>query len=128
MSDTRREGSDGGRADEGGSDGPLLPWQAALKRHLATLSADDVEALHTGAVMSLDHATRSRSLTIAEIARLSALASYLAPRVARRSGGGEPGDVATEDALLFGLLAGYQLAAGEAAAQEPDLFAGPLSP
>src|SRR5690349_21794335 len=113
MSDTPSGAMDGDRSDDAGSNGPLLPWQAALKRHLASLSADEVEALHTGAVMSLDHATRSRSLTIAEIARLSALASYLAPRVSRRSGGGEPGEVATEDALLFGLLAGYQLAAGE---------------
>jgi hypothetical protein len=123
----------GGRGDRNQDEGPgagrgaeLLPWQAALQRHLAALDADEVERLHVEALRSLDRATRARSLTIEEIARLSALADYLAPRVGRRQSGGEESafpPVSVEDAVLFGLMAGYQLAAGESAPQEPDPFA-----
>lgn len=126
MSDERRRDADTGSTGDGAGRRALLPWQAALQRHLAALSADQLERLHVEALRSLDRATRARSLTIDEIARLSALAAYLAPRVARRQAGGEDTDqpaVPTEDAVMFGLMAGYQLATGEAVPQEPDPFA-----
>lgn len=110
------------RPAEGGA-AELLPWQAALQRHLAALNAEEIERLHVEALRSLDRATRARSLTIEEIARLSALADYLAPRVARRQGGGDESAVPVVDAVMFGLMAGYQLAAGETVPQEPEPFA-----
>ncbi len=125
MSEERRRSGDESPAGDGAGSPALLPWQAALQRHLAALSADEVERLHVEALRSLDRATRARSLTIEEIARLSALAAYLAPRVNRRRAGGEETAqpvATTEEAVMFGLMAGYQLAVGEAVPKEPDPF------
>ncbi|HLZ71254.1 MAG TPA: hypothetical protein VKV26_15235 [Dehalococcoidia bacterium] len=107
-----------GDANGGGAPG-MLPWQRRLSEHLAGLSAAQTEALHADAVSRLDRAARARPLTLAETATLSALAAYLAPRVARRS----DGKPAIDEAVLFGLMAGYQLAIGEQSPLEPDPFA-----
>lgn len=109
----------GGRTNDAGAPVPAA-WQQALQAYLAALSPDETDALHARAVHSLDRATRARALEVAEIARLSALVSYLAPRVERQTGM-QPAP--TEAALMMGLLAGYQLAAGEALPQPPDPFA-----
>lgn len=111
--------ANGDRPYERGA-GPASNWQAGLQTYLAALSQDETDALHARAIHALDRATRARTLETAEIARLSALAGYLAPRVERQAGT-QPAP--TELALMMGLLAGYQLAAGEAMPQEPDPFA-----
>ncbi|GEM_PF-2487965 len=98
----------------------ILPWQRRLGEFLAGLSLAETERLHADAVSRLDRATRARPLTLAETATLSALAAYLAPRVERR-GDGKP---AIDEAVLFGLMAGYQLAIGEQMPPEADPFAG----
>ena len=97
-----------------------LSWQEALGRHLAALSTDELDALRGNAIRGLDRATRARPLDLSELARLSALADYLAPRVEKRAGGDPP---TIEQAIMFGLIAGYQLAVGDQAPQEPDPFA-----
>lgn len=96
-----------------------LPWQRRLGEHLAGLSEAERERLHAEAISRLDRATRARPLTLEETVTLSALAAYLAPRIERR-GNGRP---ALDEAVLFGLMAGYQLAAGEQLPPEPDPFA-----
>ena len=106
-------------ASRDGGPAGALPWQRRLSEYLAGLSEAETERLHADAVSRLDRATRARPLTLEETATLSALAAYLSPRIERR-GDGTP---ATDEAVLFGLMAGYQLAAGEQLPPEPDPFA-----
>lgn len=94
-------------------------WQSALQRYLDALTPAEREALYARALRSLDRATQARRLELPELARLSALAGYLAPRVERQTGA-QPAP--TEMAVLMGLIAGYQLAVGEAAPQQPGPF------
>ncbi len=110
-------------ANDTPADGPIgrnETWQSALQRYFNRLTSDEAAELRAGAVHDLDRATRARRLEIAEIARLSALADYLTPRIEKREGA-EPPTIA--EGVLMGLMAGYQLAVGEAASQEPDPFA-----
>jgi len=105
-----------------GSDAARTPgqtWQAALRAHLDALSEDETDALRADAIRRLDHGARVRRLALVELARLSALAEYLTPRIARRAGE-EPPTMA--EAVLMGLMAGYQVALGEQTPTEPDLF------
>jgi hypothetical protein len=101
-------------------DGQAETWQAALRRYFASLTTDEADRLRAGAVQGLDLATRARQLQIREIARLSALADYLVPRIEKREGTERP---TLAEGVLMGLMAGYQLAVGEATPQEPDPFA-----
>jgi|SRR5579875_1007658 len=94
-------------------------WQGALQRYLDALTPAEREALYARALRSLDRATRARRLELPELARLSALSQYLAPRVERQAGT-QPAP--TELAVLMGLIAGYQLAVGETAPQESSPF------
>ena len=94
-------------------------WQAALQRYLDALSPAEREDLHARALRSLDRATRARRLELPELARLSALSRYLTPRVERQTGATP---APTEAAVMIGLIAGYQLAAGEAEPPVPDPF------
>jgi len=94
-------------------------WQTALRRHFDRLTTVEAEQLRASAVRSLDRATRARQLEVTEIARLSALADYLAPRIERRQG---PTPPTIAEGVLLGLMAGYQLAVGEQAPQERDPF------
>ncbi|HEY7294860.1 MAG TPA: hypothetical protein VH916_07445 [Dehalococcoidia bacterium] len=112
--------NDAARNTNGDEPSDMLPWQRRLSDYLARLSSEEIEHLHADAVSRLDRATRARQLTLEETATLSALAAYLAPRVARRS----DGTPAIDEAVLFGLMAGYQLAVGEQLPHEPDPFAG----
>ena len=102
-----------------GADAGSGGWRAALSRYLDALSPEEREELHARALRSLDRATRARRLEIAELARLSALSRYLTPRVERQTGA-QPAP--TEAALLMGLIAGYQLALGEAEPPTLDPF------
>jgi hypothetical protein len=102
-----------------GSDPDASGWQAALQRYLDGLSPAEREDLHARALRSLDRATRARRLELPELARLSALSRYLTPRIERQTGA-QPAP--TEAAVLMGLIAGYQLAAGEAEPLAPDPF------
>ena len=96
-------------------------WQSSLRRYFERLSPDEAARLRADAVRGLDRATRARTLEVAEIARLSALADYLAPRIERREGAHPP---TFAEAVLIGLMAGYQLAVGEQVPAEPDPFDG----
>ena len=102
-----------------GSDADAGGWQAALQRYMDALSPVEREELHARALRSLDRATRARRLELPELARLSALSRYLTPRIERQTGA-QPAP--TEAALLMGLIAGYQLAAGEGEPLAPDPF------
>src|SRR5579872_5103906 len=82
-------------------------WQEALRRYVASLTDDQAEQLRSDAVRELDRATLSRQLHVEELARLSALADYLAPRVEKRQGAAPP---TMAEGVLMGLIAGYQLA------------------
>ena len=108
-----------GDAPAGGPVDRSETWQSALQRYFNRLTSDEAAELRAGAVRGLDRATRARRLEIAEIARLSALADYLTPRIEKREGNLPP---TIAEGVLMGLMAGYQLAVGEAAPQEPDPF------
>ncbi len=113
----------GSNSDRNGAhpaNGQTATWQAELRRYFAALTLDEAAQLRAGAVHGLDRATRARQLQIAEIARLSALADYLVPRIEKRESGERP---TLAEGVLMGMMAGYQLAVGEAAPQEPDPFA-----
>lgn len=94
-------------------------WQSALQRYFEGLSPDEAARLRANAVRGLDRATRARRLEVAELARLSALADYLTPRIERREGAHPP---TLAEGVLMGLMAGYQLAIGEQMPGEPDPF------
>lgn len=100
---------------------PRPTWQERLRAHLDALSEDETDALRGDAIRRLDHGARVRRLELAELARLSALAEYLTPRIERRAGEQPP---TMAEAVLMGLMAGYQLAVGEQAPPEPDPFGG----
>jgi len=87
---------------------------------VAGLGVEERERMRANSVRSLDRATRVRPLETVELARLSALADYLAQRIERRLGF-DSGSLA--EPLMLGLMAGYQLAAGEPLLDEPDPFA-----
>jgi hypothetical protein len=106
------DGSD--KLDESGD------WRERLGAFRGGLSADEVEALAAESLSALDRAARVRPIATAELARLSALAGYLTPRIERRANGLP---VETNDVMLMGLIAGYQLATGEQTPGEPDPFA-----
>jgi hypothetical protein len=99
---------------------PGSNWQEALQRYFDALSEDERDRLRARTLRALDRATGARPLRTAELARLSALADYLAPRIARRL---EPGADGMPEAVMLGLMAGYQLALGDHMPQEPDPFA-----
>ena len=96
-----------------------LRWQSALQRYFEGLSPDEAAQLRAEAVKRLDRATRARRLEVDELARLSALADYLAPRIERREGAQPP---TLAEGVLIGLMAGYQLSVGEQAGLETDPF------
>ncbi|SRR5579883_2216413 len=102
------------------SNGAAPAWQAELEAYVAAMPEDERERMRASTLRALDRATQSRPLQVDELARLSALADYLAPRIERRLG-------ATEGSLnqpvMLGLMAGYQLALGDSLPLEPDPFA-----
>jgi hypothetical protein len=84
-------------------------WRDTVRRFWDAMSPDEADQFRAAALVALDEATRRRQLSPSELARLSALAEYIAARLDRRD---DP-PVETREAVLYGLLAGYQLAAGE---------------
>ncbi len=83
-------------------------WREAVQAYWDGMSAEEADGFRAAALVALDQATRRRTLSSAELARLTALAEYIGARLDRRD---DP-PVATREAVLYGLLAGYQLAAG----------------
>lgn len=81
-------------------------WLERVEQFWEAMGAEEAEEFRAAALIALDEATRRRELTAAELARLSALGEYLANRLARRQ---EDAPLALQEALLYGLLAGYQL-------------------
>jgi hypothetical protein len=98
--------------------GPL-PWQHALRDYTAALGQAERDRLQANAIRALDRATRAAPLETADLARLGALSEYLAPRIERRLGL-EAGSL--NEPVMLGLMAGFQLALGEAAGLESDPF------
>lgn len=86
-----------------------LDWREAAAAYFDAMSPEEAEEFRASALIALDEATRRRELASPELARLTVLADYLASRLSRRE---EDGSLSTREAILFGLLAGYQLAAG----------------
>lgn len=81
-------------------------WREVVEQFWSEMSAEEAEEFRAASVMALDDASRRRELIPAELARLTALAEYLANRLGRRS---EDQSLDTREAIFFGLLAGYQL-------------------
>jgi hypothetical protein len=81
-------------------------WREVVEAFWAEMSDAEAEEFRASALMALDDATRRRELTTLELARLTALAEYLANRLGRRV---EDQSLDTREAILYGLLAGYQL-------------------
>lgn len=88
-------------------------WRELVQQFWDAMSAEEAEEFRASALIALDAATRRRPLRTDEMARLAALAEYIGDRLARRD---DP-PIETREAVLYGLLAGYQLAAGDTAGQ-----------
>jgi hypothetical protein len=83
-------------------------WREAVQAYWDTMSAEEADEFRAAALIALDDATHRRPLSPVELARLTALAEYIGARLDRRD---DP-RLETREAVLYGLLAGYQLAAG----------------
>ncbi len=84
-------------------------WRETVQRFWDAMGAEEADEFRASALIALDEATRQRQLTPEELARLTALAEYIGDRLSRR----DNPPVDTREAVLYGLLAGYQLAACE---------------
>jgi hypothetical protein len=84
-------------------------WRETVRRFWDAMSAEEADEFRAAALIALDDATRMRQLTPEELARLTALAEYIGDRLSRRT---DP-PIEIREAVLYGLLAGYQLAVGQ---------------
>ncbi len=80
-------------------------WRETVRSFWDAMSAEEADEFRAAALVALDEATRRRELSDAELARLTALAEYIGARLDRRD---DP-PIETREAVLYGLLAGYQL-------------------
>ena len=83
-------------------------WREIVEQFWTELSDAEAEEFRAGALVALDEAARRRELTPMELGRLAALAEYLSNRLGRRI---EDASLDGREAILYGLLAGYQLGA-----------------